>query len=375
MTVTDASAASTTTRTGGYLSIRQITSRYAGGGGVTDVSLEVARGEMLVLLGPSGCGKTTLLRAIAGLARPDQGRIWLNGADVTDVPAAKRHVGMVFQTWALFPHLSVAENVAFGLKMRGVPKPDVAPRVAQALEMVRLGDFAGRYPRQLSGGQQQRVALARAFVTEPALLLLDEPLSALDRRIRMQLRTELRQLQRELGLTGVFVTHDHGEALALGDRVAVMDTGRIVEVGTPREIFTRPRHRYTASFLDVGNIIDVSLVDDAGDRAVLRTAFGSQVETAVPEGARAADVAAVCLAPGAVGITPVVEATATGADETMPGRIVSLEYEQATLLCGVRLDGIDEQVHSAQPVHRDDLRLGQQVRVSFDWSSSFAVLG
>ncbi len=231
---------------------------------VDGVTLDIAAGEFFSLLGPSGCGKTTSLRMIAGFEFPDKGRIYVSGQDITDVPVHKRDMGMVFQSYALFPHRTVAENVAFGLRMREVPKPEIARRVASALAQVALTGLEDRRPAQLSGGQQQRVALARALVVEPRVLLCDEPLGALDRKLRQQMQFELKELQRRLGITLVFVTHDQEEALAMSDRIAVMNAGKVEQVGAPTEIYERPRTRFVADFIGEINILE----DGAKPRAL-----------------------------------------------------------------------------------------------------------
>ena len=223
---------------------------------VDSVSLEIERGTIYSLLGPSGCGKTTTLRLIAGFEQPSRGDVFIRGERVNDVPPYKRDISIVFQSYALFPHLTVGDNVAFGLRMRRVPRADRDKAVAEALNMVKLGGYADRYPRQLSGGQQQRVALARAIVIKPAVLLLDEPLSALDKMLREEMQVELRQLQQRLGITAVFVTHDQEEALTLSDRVAVMRNGRLEQVGAPRDIYERPRTEFVAGFLGASNFFD-----------------------------------------------------------------------------------------------------------------------
>ena len=248
---------------------------------VQGVSLSVPRGSMIVLLGPSGCGKTTTLRMVAGLERPDRGRVLVDGRDVTRLPPYERRMGVVFQSYALFPHLTVASNVAFGLRMRRVPGSERARRAAAALEMVGLSAHAGKRPRQLSGGQQQRVALARALAIEPDVLLLDEPLSALDAKLREELRVEMRILQRRVGATAVFVTHDQAEALAMADLVVVMQAGRIAQLGTPEEVFERPATPFVADF--VGRSAKLPGTAEAGHvragPALLRTA------AALPAGA------------------------------------------------------------------------------------------
>jgi putative spermidine/putrescine transport system ATP-binding protein len=232
---------------------------------VDGVTLDIAAGEFFSLLGPSGCGKTTSLRMIAGFELPDSGRVHVAGRDITDLPVHKRDMGMVFQSYALFPHRTVAENVAFGLRMRDVPKPDIERRVEAALALVALTGLEERKPGQLSGGQQQRVALARALVVEPPVLLCDEPLGALDRKLRQQMQFELKELQKRLGVTLVFVTHDQEEALAMSDRIAVMNRGKVEQVGAPTEIYERPRTRFVADFIG-----EINILEEAGLARALR---------------------------------------------------------------------------------------------------------
>ncbi|MCT4704180.1 spermidine/putrescine ABC transporter ATP-binding protein PotA [Enterobacteriaceae bacterium H20N1] len=228
---------------------------------ISDFSLTINHGEFLTLLGPSGCGKTTVLRLIAGLENVDTGTISLEDQDITQVPAEHRHVNTVFQSYALFPHMTVFENVAFGLRMQKTPAADITPRVTEALKMVQLEAFAQRLPHQLSGGQQQRVAIARAVVNKPRLLLLDESLSALDYKLRKQMQNELKALQRKLGITFVFVTHDQEEALTMSDRIVVMRDGRIEQDGTPREIYEEPKNLFVASFIGEINIFDATVIE------------------------------------------------------------------------------------------------------------------
>jgi putative spermidine/putrescine transport system ATP-binding protein len=243
------------------------TKRFDGVTAVDDVSLEIRRGELFALLGPSGCGKTTLLRLIAGLEEPDAGAIRIGGADVTSVPAHRRPVNMVFQQYALFPHLTVEQNVGFGLRYKSLPRAAQTEKVAAALALVRLTGFERRRPDQLSGGQRQRVALARALVLEPQVLLLDEPLAALDPNLRREVQVELKRLQRSLGITFVFVTHDREEALALSDRIAVMDRGRVEQVGSPVEVFESPATEFVARFLGATNVFTA---EDGTRRFVVR---------------------------------------------------------------------------------------------------------
>src|SRR5262247_1040658 len=252
------------------IELEAVSKRYADFHAVRDFSLTIADGELVVLLGPSGCGKTTTLRMIAGFVPVTSGRIRLGDRDVTRVPSHRRNTGLVFQGYALFPHLTAAENIAFGLEMRGLPEAVVREKVASALRLVRLDDLGDRLPRQLSGGQQQRVALARALVIEPDALLLDEPLSNLDARLREEVRIEIRQLQKALGLTTVMVTHDQDEALVMADRLVVMAGGVIQQIGAQRDLYERPANRFVAGFVGRTNFLRGHLVEPG----VFRTAGG-----------------------------------------------------------------------------------------------------
>ncbi|UUW92362.1 ABC transporter ATP-binding protein [Pimelobacter simplex] len=241
------------------ISLRGIVKEFGTQRAVDGLDLDIAQGEFLSLLGPSGCGKTTLLRMIGGFEEPDAGEILLSGSSVVGVPPHRRTVNTVFQAYALFPHMSVAQNVAYGLRQRRTPRAEIAGRVKEALRLVRMEEFAHRPPRKLSGGQQQRVAIARAIVNRPDVLLLDEPLSALDRQLRERMQVELKLLQREVGITFVFVTHDQGEALVMSDRIVVMKSGRIEQVGTPQEVYERPGSAFVASFIGTQNFADATL--------------------------------------------------------------------------------------------------------------------
>jgi spermidine/putrescine ABC transporter ATP-binding subunit len=251
-----------------------------------DVSLAVRQGELLSLLGPSGCGKTTTLNVIAGFAAPDTGRVLVDGADVTDAPPYRRGLGVVFQSYALFPHMTVEENVAFGLRERGVPRREIAPLVAEALALVRLPGAGARRPRELSGGMQQRVALARALVIEPRVLLLDEPLAALDKKLREEMRAELKEIQRRVGVTTVFVTHDQHEALGLSDRIAVMNAGRIEQLGSPREIYERPVTAFVADFIGASTVLEATAVGAASVELAPGVTLHVELARALPPGER-----------------------------------------------------------------------------------------
>jgi spermidine/putrescine transport system ATP-binding protein len=246
------------------------------------VSFSIPANEFFTMLGPSGCGKTTLLRMMAGFETPDTGRVLLNGRDIVDVPPHKRRVNTVFQSYALFPHMTLEQNVAFGLENLGWDKAKVRSRVGEMLERVHMQSFATRKPAQLSGGQRQRVALARALAPEPEVLLLDEPLSALDLKLRQAMRDELRTLQRETGITFVFVTHDQEEALDMSDRIAVLGSGEVQQIGTPSEIYEEPVNKFVADFVGEANFFEVDVLEAANNRATVRTPFGPTIIIPAP---------------------------------------------------------------------------------------------
>jgi spermidine/putrescine ABC transporter ATP-binding subunit len=251
------------------ISFRNISKRWGSAVGVDNVTLDIMPGEFFALLGPSGCGKTTLLRMLAGLEVPTEGRVLIDGQDMGDIPPNKRAVNMVFQSYAVFPHMTVADNVAYGLKIDGVPQPERDRRVREALDLVQLDQLAERRPDQLSGGQRQRVALARALVKKPKVLLLDEPLSALDAKLREAMRFELSQLQQKVGITFIMVTHDQDEALAIACRIAVMHKGAIAQLGTPSDLYEFPASRFVADFIGSVNMFEGRLIDDKADEATV----------------------------------------------------------------------------------------------------------
>ncbi len=305
------------------LRLEHVTKRHGGFTAVNDVSLTIGKGELFALLGPSGCGKTTLLRLVAGFETPDQGRVLIDGEEVTEVPAHRRPVNMMFQSYALFPHMSVEKNIAFGLVQDGLPKKEIAARVADGLRLVQLEGLGARRPDRLSGGQRQRVALARALVKRPKLLLLDEPLAALDKRLREETGFELVHLQKTLGTTFLVVTHDQKEAMAMAGRIAVMRAGRIEQIGTAAEIYERPASRHVAEFVGEINLFDGEVVGPDEDRRKVATAAG-----VLDIGPRAR------FAPGAaiiVAVRPervVLARTASGAIEAnaFPGTIAEKAY-------------------------------------------------
>jgi putative spermidine/putrescine transport system ATP-binding protein len=313
----------------------QVRKEFAGFVAVEGCSLAIPRGEFISLLGPSGCGKTTTLNLIAGFLEPTRGRIWIRGVDVTDVPPNRRNLGMVFQNYALFPHMTVAQNVAFGLRMQGCEKGEAARRAAEALALVHMDAFAHRYPRQLSGGQQQRVALARAIAPRPSVLLLDEPLSNLDLKLREAMRRELKQLQRELGITALFVTHDQDEAMTMSDRVVVMHQGRIEQSGAPAEIYARPCNRFVAAFVGQMNFLDLQIEAVQGGEALARLpAGGSEIRLAAPPGLTAGRTIAAGVRPESIALGPL-----DGRPATLTGAVEDLVLAGAITQAYVRLDG------------------------------------
>jgi len=289
--------------TDAMIEFRDVTKRYGTLVANDHLSLSIRRGELMTLLGPSGCGKTTALRCLTGMNRPDDGRIFLDGKDVTDVPTHQRELGMVFQNFALFPHMTVADNVGFPLMIRSLPKEERAKLVVEALRLVRLEGYVGHYPRQLSGGQQQRVGLARALVYHPKVLLLDEPLSNLDAKLREEMRFEIKEVVTRLGITAMYVTHDQGEALALSDRVAIMNRGRLEQLGTPEEIYESPRSRFVAEFIGLSNFLD-GQVQAVGGPDMVVTASGLEVSTPALPGVGQGQKVLLFLRPNEIEILP-----------------------------------------------------------------------
>jgi spermidine/putrescine transport system ATP-binding protein len=292
---------------------------------VHEITLSIADGEFFSLLGPSGCGKTTTLRMIAGFERPDAGRILLQSEDVTSVTPNRRPVNMVFQQYALFPHMSVYDNVAFGLKVKRVPRSEHRARVQEMLRVVELEGYERRRARQLSGGQQQRVALARALVNRPAALLLDEPLGALDVKLRKQMQLELKRIQTELGTTFVYVTHDQEEALAMSDRIAVMNHGRVEQIGSPREIYEHPRTAFVADFIGSLNALELAVDEVVGEYALIRPGEDEQIVVLVGSQTRPGELLRVAVRPERVRIGPAGEAVAEGGSR-LDGTVAEVVY-------------------------------------------------
>jgi ABC-type Fe3+/spermidine/putrescine transport system ATPase subunit len=343
------------------LRLENVTHLFGRVSALHDVSLGIDEGELVTLLGPSGCGKTTLLRIIAGFVKPTEGRVVVQGRDVTRVPAHKRPVNMVFQRSTLFPHLDVFENVAFGLRVAGVPRDEMKRRVAETLALMHLPGFERRRSHELSGGQLQRVALARALVNEPRVLLLDEPLSALDLKIRLEMEAELRRVHRETGATFVYVTHDQREALALSDRIVVLEDGKIEQVGVPNEIYRRPASPFAARFVGDANVIPVDVVSTAGERATVAIC-GREVivpcANGMPQGP-----AWLVLRPEVVRLGRRRVKDGSGID----GVVRDLAFRGAGYSYRVEVTGLAEPVKAEMPAELESaLELGSEVSITWD---------
>jgi len=332
---------------------------------VNDVSLDIAPGEFLALLGPSGSGKTTILMTLAGFEHPSAGRILIGSDDVTTRPTNQRNIGMVFQRYSLFPHMSVRDNVAFPLKMRGVAKGERARLAEAALAKVRLADFAGRMPAQLSGGQQQRVALARAIVYEPRVLLMDEPLSALDKNLREEMQLEILRLKEQLGITVVFVTHDQQEALTMADRVAVLSNGQLQQLGSPRDLYEAPANRFVAGFVGEMNFLDVAVVRSGADGAVVRLPGGAQAM--LPP----AQIAGSVVGEAVLAVRP--ERLAPVETGGVPVTVEQVVYSGATMLLVARVDGGAE-IRARIGTHAGLAPLARGQRIALGWAPDAARL-
>jgi spermidine/putrescine ABC transporter ATP-binding subunit len=349
------------------IEFRDVTKRYGALVANDRLSLSIRRGELMTLLGPSGCGKTTALRCLTGYVQPDEGRIFLDGKDVTDVPTHQRELGMVFQNFALFPHMTVRDNVTFPLMIRNLPKPERERLVLDALRLVRLEGYAGHYPRQLSGGQQQRVGLARALVYHPKVLLLDEPLSNLDAKLREEMRFEIKEVVTRLGITAMYVTHDQGEALALSDRVAIMNRGRLQQLGTPEEIYESPNSRFVAEFIGLSNFLDGSVDAVRGETMTVATS-GLAIETRALPGAAAGQKVLLFFRPNEIELLP---ADGESGSNTFPAKVEKTTYLGDTMDYRLVIgDGADLRL---QTDARHRYAVGEAVRVRLPRVRSWVV--
>jgi putative spermidine/putrescine transport system ATP-binding protein len=341
-----------------FLSIQHIRKSYGPTTVVQDFNLDVGTGEFVSFLGPSGCGKTTVLRMVAGFEEPSSGKIVVGGKDVTRLKPNQRNVGMVFQAYALFPNLTVAQNVAFGLKVAGVAKAEADARVAEMLEIIKLPQFGDRYPYQLSGGQQQRVALARALAPKPKLLLLDEPLSALDAKVRVSLRDEIRSIQKKLGITTVFVTHDQEEALSISDRIVVMYGGKAEQVGTPFEIYNRPATKFVANFVGTLNVLEGKVSDPSTGK--VRVNEGEVALLGKLNGSKAGDTLSIALRPEAISL-----GARPGNDATLNGEITDVHFLGSVIRVRVGVGGSVVSLDTFNSPSAPPPRIGERADISF----------
>ena len=353
------------------ITVQDLTKRFGSQEVVSHVGFSIEEGELFTLLGPSGCGKTTLLRLIAGFYAPDGGEIRFDERVVNEVPPHERGIGMVFQNYALWPHMKVFDNVAYGLKLQKLERARIAERVAGVLEKVKLAGLGERYPGQLSGGQQQRVALARALVLSPKILLLDEPLSNLDAKVRIQVRAEIKKLQQELGITTIYVTHDQEEALTLSDRIAVLERGKLMQVGPPKALYERPANHFVADFIGINNLIEgrVESVDAAAGRMRVSTAFGT-FGALSDERLRAGERCIVCVRPE----NAAVDGAPAAGRNMVSGRIAFAAYLGNTLRYDVDLgQGVLFKTDIGDPWHHEQFAMGSEVKVSFPVTSTVAI--
>ena len=352
------------------IELRDVSKSFGDFQAVQHADFSIRRGEFFAMLGPSGCGKTTTLKMIAGFEQPTTGQVMLEGVDVSSVPPHKRNVNTVFQQYALFPHMSVADNVAFGLRAKKVPESEVASRVSEMLDVVRLGDFATRRPSQLSGGQQQRVALARALVNMPSALLLDEPLAALDLKLREAMQIELKRIQREVEITFVFVTHDQGEALTMSDRIAVMNDGVVEQIGTPEEIYNRPQTLFVAGFIGSANLLPGVVRDTTASGCVVELLNGQRVAATGIHAVRSK--VSVMLRPER--LHPVADQPADGFG--LRGTVTSVIFQGAWLRVVVELpDGTELSAEADADSDLPSLRPGNEHWVGWSNSAAYALAG
>lgn len=354
------------------IELRSLTKAYDGKTIIENIDLTINNGEFLTILGPSGCGKTTILRLIAGFEEANSGQIILDGQDITNVPAEQRHINTVFQSYALFPHMTIFENVAFGLRMQKVPNNEIKPRVLEALKMVQLDDFADRKPAQLSGGQQQRVAIARAVVNKPKVLLLDESLSALDYKLRQKMQNELKALQRKLGITFIFVTHDQEEALTMSDRIIVLKKGNIEQDGTPREIYEDPKNLFVAKFIGEINIFDATVLHRIDEKRVRVAIEGRDCDIMYPQPVVSGQKLKVLLRPEDVRI---VEMHGNDSAEGFIGYVKERNYKGMTLESTIELES-GKKVLVSEFFNEDDPDVDHSLeqKVAVTWVESWEVV-
>ena len=355
------------------IELRSLTKSFDGKTIINNFNLTINNGEFLTILGPSGCGKTTVLRLIAGFEELDSGEIILDGENITHLPAESRHVNTVFQSYALFPHMTIFENVAFGLRMQKVPKAEIKPRVMEALKMVRLDEMAQRKPDQLSGGQQQRIAIARAVVNKPKVLLLDESLSALDYKLRKEMQNELKALQRQLGITFIFVTHDQEEALTMSDRIIVLNKGNVEQDGSPRDIYEDPKNLFVAKFIGEINVFDASVIERSSESTVRANVEGRicEIKTDLPvtEGQHLN----ILLRPEDIVIEELDE---NEKSKAIIGHIIDRSYKGMTLESSVILDHSEKKVLVSEFFNEDDPNIDHSVgqKVALTWYEGWEVV-
>jgi spermidine/putrescine transport system ATP-binding protein len=355
------------------LELQRVSKHFGDVRAVADITLRVRTGEFLSLLGPSGCGKTTCLRLVAGFETPTSGEIRLDGRSLANTPPYRRNVNTVFQHYALFPHKTVFDNVAFGLRMKRLPALDVSRRVGQMLELVELPGVGQRFPHQLSGGQQQRIALARALINEPTVLLLDEPLGALDLKVRRRMQGELKRIHREIGITFIYVTHDQEEALTMSDRIAVMARGRVEQLGTPAAIYERPATRFVAHFIGLTNVFRGTVIECQEGETVIRTDRGVTIRAAASAGVRVGDPVELVVRPERIQFS---EGRRVAADNCLDGSVADVVYQGVATEYQVRDDaGHDVRVVvQNQDDSRDGARFPVGSRVSLCWSKWSALV-